>query len=158
MRLPRPHFDKYTRNGKVAWLVALTCFAVLAVVEVASFWWNSDRLEVPVAVLGLVYWGSVGVAFFFRAEREKPCVASVTNLAETVMYRFPENVAWPDGDRPTMMITWINPHHVVVSFPGGDWPIDGAIERIQKLTEVEAEVFGAETTKRRALKPGLAGA
>jgi hypothetical protein len=105
---------------------------------------------------------------FFRPVKEKPCIATVSNLSKAQMYRYPETVVLGEKDRPAMAITWINKHHVVITFNPDGLPFDHIVERVRKLTEVEEDVYGHSGAhggeKHRAGKrfrvpqPGVTGA
>jgi hypothetical protein len=170
MRLPRPRLPGrgYSNRALVAWAVVAGCFVFLAAVQVVSFWWQPAWAEGAVTVLGLVYWGAFAVAMFFRPAKEKTCIASISNLTEAQMYRYPETVVLGDQERPAMAITWINKHHVVITFNPDSHPLDFLVERVRKLTEVEEDVYGhsgvhggesARAGKRfRLPQPGVSGA
>lgn len=168
MKLPRPTGRGYTRKGLAVWATVAVCFLALALIQIVAVWWEPAWAENTVTILGLVYWGAIAVGMFFRPVKEKPCIATVSNLSEAQMYRYPETVVLGEKDRPAMAITWINKHHVVITFNPDGLPFDHIVERVRKLTEVEEDVYGHSGAhggeKHRAGKrfrvpqPGVTGA
>lgn len=143
MKLPRPDMTGYKRSVAIAWYMTAAGFGAYAILTTIGWVTGAAWTDTAIVVSGLVYTPALVYAVFNRRAREVPCIATISNLDEAQMHRFPETVAFGDEKNPAILITWINPHHVVFVFNTENrYPTDFVLERVKLLTDVEEDVYG----------------